>query len=59
MLDISNLTEFFEEHRKNYVDQLKQLNVLNKEGKIEQKQKDVLACFASFVFQKEDLSSIQ
>jgi len=53
MLEISNLLEFYDENKKNYGEQLKQLNVLNKEQKIEGKQKDLIGLYTTFIFQKE------
>jgi len=54
MLEISNLTEFYEDHRKNYGELLKSLGVLNKQGKIEPQQKDLIGLFTTFCFQKVD-----
>jgi len=52
MLEITNLTEFYEDHRKNYAELLKSLGVLNKQGKIEPQQKDLIGLFTTFCFQK-------
>ncbi len=52
MLEITNLLDFFNDHRKNYGDLLKALNVLGKDGKIEPVQKDIIGMYAIFVFQK-------
>jgi hypothetical protein len=54
MLEATNLTEFYEDHRKNYADQLKSLGVLNKQGKIEPQQKELIGLFTTFCFQKSD-----
>jgi len=54
MLEITNLAEFYEDHRKNYADHLKALGVLNKQGKIEPQQKELIGLFTTFCFQKAD-----
>jgi len=52
MLDITNLNDFYDDHKKNFNEQLKQLNVLSKQGKIEQPQKDLIGMYTTFCFQK-------
>jgi len=52
MLEIINLTDFLDAHKKNYGEQLKTLKVYNKEGKIEDAQRDIIGLNAAFVFQK-------
>jgi len=46
------LIEFYEDHRKNYAEQLKGLGVLNKQGKIEPQQKDLIGLYTTFCFQR-------
>jgi hypothetical protein len=52
MLEIVNLFEFYEENKKNYGEQLKQLGVLNSQKKIDQNQKELIALHTAFMFQK-------
>jgi hypothetical protein len=56
MLEITNLIEFYEDHRKNYNEHLKGLGVLNKQGKIEAGQKDVIGLYTTFCFQRKEIS---
>jgi len=57
MLEITNLIEFYEDHRKNYSELLKALGVLNKQSKIEPSQKDLIGMFTTFCFQKVEKSA--
>jgi len=57
MLEITNLVEFYEDHRKNYSELLKALGVLNKQGKIEPQQKDIIGLYTVFCFQRTEKST--
>lgn len=48
----SRLMMLFYSFRKNFADLLKQHGVLNKEGKIEKAQKDIIELYCAFIFQK-------
>eukprot|EP01103_Thecamoeba_quadrilineata_P010821 TRINITY_DN2442_c0_g1_i1.p1 TRINITY_DN2442_c0_g1~~TRINITY_DN2442_c0_g1_i1.p1 ORF type:complete len:170 (+),score=19.82 TRINITY_DN2442_c0_g1_i1:349-858(+) len=53
MLEITNFSEFFEDNKKNYGDKLKALNVLDKKGKFQQSQSDIIGLYTMFIFEKE------
>jgi len=57
MLEIANLLEFYEDNRKNHFDHLKNLKVMNSQGKFEPQQKELIGLYATFVFQKVDNNS--
>jgi len=52
MIDITNLQDFYEENKKNYGDLLKTSGVLNKQGKIEPAQSDIIGLYTMFIFRK-------
>jgi len=59
MLEITNLIDFYEDHKKNYAELLKSLGVLTKQGKIEPQQKDLIGLHTTFCFQKVDKGNFQ
>eukprot|EP01116_Phalansterium_solitarium_P005542 TRINITY_DN17305_c0_g1_i1.p1 TRINITY_DN17305_c0_g1~~TRINITY_DN17305_c0_g1_i1.p1 ORF type:complete len:283 (-),score=98.93 TRINITY_DN17305_c0_g1_i1:14-862(-) len=52
MIEITNLNDFYEDHRKNHVEQLKQWKVTNSKGQIDPSQKEIIGLYTTFVFQK-------
>jgi len=56
MLEITNLCEFYEDNRKHYAEHLKTTVLINKQGKIEPAQKDLIGLYTTFVFQKTENS---
>jgi len=52
MVEIVNMLDLLEENVKKFSDVLKQLHVLNNQGRFEQNQKDVVSLYTCFVFQK-------
>jgi len=53
MLEITNFLEFFEDHRKTSHDKLKEFNVLNKQGKFDKQQQEIIGLYTIFCFQKK------
>jgi len=54
MLEITNCNAFYEDHKQNYSELLKELGVLrkNQKYKIKPEQKEIIGFYTTFVFQK-------